>query len=404
MTIAEKKQLLIDNHTKATAIDSKAKQENRDLTKEERSEFDSILNESEAIRSELAADEKRAAQMAGLDEYLSRPIAQPKAAGDAVAAPEEKSYRTLGDWIATEQRDITMGGQGGILIPDQFRPGLLKMGGEGSIVRPRATVIGAGDPPDAKITIPVLNQGGANGVYANMTMTWIDEGGTKADTTPELTYIELEPKELGGSTIITDKERRNAPVIDMIVNTLFRELINGKGEYCFLRGNGVGCPTGVLGCAAEKTVTRGTASSVVFADISSMLAALPASSWGKAVWVANQSVLPKIISLADAASNSIFIQGDVTKSIPASLFGLPIVFTGKTPALGTKGDLMLCDFSYYLIKDGSGPFIAMSEHVYFTTNKTVVKAFTMVDGAPWVKSTLLLEDATTTVSPFVVLV
>lgn len=404
MTIDEKRQLLIDNHAKATAIDNKAKQENRDLTKEERSEFDSILNESEGLRSEIAADEKRAAQMAGLTEYLDKPVSQPKAAGNAVATPEEKSYRTLGDWISVEQRTISMGGQGGILVPDQFQPGLLKMGGEGTVVRPRATVIAAGDAPDAKITIPVLNQGGANGVYAGMTMTWIDEGGTKADTTPELTYIELEPKELGGSTIITDKELRNAPVIQMIVETLFRELITGKEEYNFLRGNGVGCPTGIIGCAAEKTVTRNTATSVVFADVRSMLAALPAKSWGNAVWVANQSVLPQIISLADAASNSIFIQGDVTKAIPASLFGLPIVFTGKTPALGTKGDLMLCDFSYYLIKDGSGPYIAMSEHVYFTTNKTVVKAFKMVDGAPWVKSTLLLEDATTTVSPFVVLV
>lgn len=404
MTIAEKRQLLIDNHTKATAIDNKAKTEKRDLTKEERVEFDSILKESADIRSELEADEKRAAQMAGLTEYLDKPAGKPIAASAEVSEPKDKSYRSLGDWVSLEHREITMGGQGGILVPDEFRPGLLKIGGEGTVVRPRATVIGAGDAPDAKVTIPVLNQGGANGVYAGMTMTWIDEGGTKADTTPELTYVELEPKELGGSTIITDKELRNAPVISMIVETLFRELITGKEEYNFLRGNGVGCPIGVLGCAAEKTVTRNTASSILFADVRSMLAALPAKSWGNAVWVANQSTLPQIISLADAAGNSIFIQGDITKAVPASLFGLPVVFTGKTPALGTKGDLMLCDFSYYLIKDGSGPYIAMSEHVYFTTNKTVVKAFKMVDGAPWVKSTLILEDATTTVSPFVVLV
>ena len=135
-----------------------------------------------------------------------------------------------------------------------------------------------------------------------------------------------------------------------------------------------------------------------------MLTALPADSWGGAVWIANQTVLPQIINLVDAAGNSIYIQGDITKSIPSTLFGIPIIFNGRTPTLGNKGDLMLCDLSYYLIKDGSGPYFASSEHVYFTTNKTVVKMFTMVDGAPWVKSTLLLEDGSTTVSPFVVLV
>jgi HK97 family phage major capsid protein len=96
--------------------------------------------------------------------------------------------------------------------------------------------------------------------------------------------------------------------------------------------------------------------------------------------------------------------GDITKKVPASLFGLPIVFTGKTPVLGSTGDLMLIDFSYYLIKEGSGPYIASSEHVYFTTNRTVVKCFTMIDGQPWVKTPLTLEDGSTTVSPYVVLV
>ena len=404
MTIEQKRQLLIDNHSKAVAIDNKAKTENRSLTKEESSEFDTLMNESEAIRTELAADEKRAAQMSGLNDYLTKPTSQPISTG--VKAPEPNEYRNVGEWFINERRAMSMGTAtaGGVLVPEKFSTDLLSMKGEGQIVRPRATVIPPGDPPDSKLTIPVLNQFGSNGIYAEMGMTWIGEGGTKADNTPAFTYVEVEPNELGGSTIVTDQLLRNAGALTSWLAKMYNMLVIGKSEYAFLRGSGVGEPKGVIGCTAEKTVTRNTATSVLFADVRSMLASLPADSWSNAVWVANQSVLPQLINLVDGAGNTLFMVGDITKSVPASLFGLPIVFTGKTPPLGTKGDLLLCDFSYYLIKDGSGPYIASSEHVYFTTNKTVIKCFTMVDGSPWPRSTLLLEDGTTTVSPFVVLV
>jgi HK97 family phage major capsid protein len=124
---------------------------------------------------------------------------------------------------------------------------------------------------------------------------------------------------------------------------------------------------------------------------------------GRAVWIANQSTLPKLATMQDPEGHYIFLQGDITKGIPATLAGIPLKFTGKTPTLGNKGDLMLVDFTYYLIKDGSGPFMAASEHVYFTNNKTVIKVFWNVDGKGWVKTPLTLEDGSTQVSAYVVL-
>ena len=73
-------------------------------------------------------------------------------------------------------------------------------------------------------------------------------------------------------------------------------------------------------------------------------------------------------------------------------------------SLGTVGDLILVDMDYYLIKDGSGPFVATSEHVHFLTNRTVIKIFWNVDGQPWLSAPIPLEgSAVNTVSPFVVL-
>jgi len=403
MTIEQKRALLVTLQQKAVALDSKAKQENRDLTVDEQKEFDSIFNESDSLRAEIVNDEERAAKLAGLNSYLNEPVT-PQQQVPAVEVPSNEAYRSVGEWMNAERRSMSMGnaGSGGIIVPEQFREEILSMGLSKSIVRQRAMVIPAGDPPDAKITIPMLNQG-SNGIYAGMDMVWIDEGGTKADTTPKFSSVELEPKELGGSTIITDKLLRNAPALSAWLKSMFESIVTGKEDYQFLRGNGVGCPIGILGCAAEKEIIRTTASAIVFDDIANMLTAFLADSWGKGVWVANQSIIPQLLAITDSAGNSLFIQGDVTKGISSTLFGIPIVFNGKTPVLGSKGDLMLCDMSYYIIKDGSGPYFATSEHVYFTTNKTVVKMFKLVDGAPWVKVPLLLEDATTTVSPFVAL-
>ena len=74
------------------------------------------------------------------------------------------------------------------------------------------------------------------------------------------------------------------------------------------------------------------------------------------------------------------------------------------PALGSKGDLVLADLSYYMIKDGSGVFVDLSEHIYFTSDKSVFRVIWNVDGNAWLTEPLKLEgSSTSTVSPFVVL-
>ena len=87
-----------------------------------------------------------------------------------------------------------------------------------------------------------------------------------------------------------------------------------------------------------------------------------------------------------------------------SLLGTPIVFSERSPALGSKGDLMLLNLSYYLILDGSGPFAASSEHILFLSNQTVFRISWNFQGKPWLSEPLALEGATNIqVSPFVVL-
>jgi HK97 family phage major capsid protein len=126
---------------------------------------------------------------------------------------------------------------------------------------------------------------------------------------------------------------------------------------------------------------------------------------GNPVWIASQTTIPQLATMVDNAtgSNAVWMQSAVP-GMPPTLLGIPVLFHERSVALGTAGDLILADLGYYLIKDGSGPFVAMSEHVYFTTNRSVLKIFWNVDGQPWLDAPIPLEgSAANTVSPFIVL-
>ena len=122
---------------------------------------------------------------------------------------------------------------------------------------------------------------------------------------------------------------------------------------------------------------------------------------GSLAWIASQSILPQLMRLKGGDNADIW-QPSARAGDPQTLYGLPLLWNERSVQLGTKGDLMLVDLNYYLIKDGSGPFVAASPHVHFTTNKTVIKAFWNVDGQPWLTAPITQEGGYV-VSPFVAL-
>lgn len=305
-------------------------------------------------------------------------------------------WRFKAEWRMDE------GASGGFAVPTQFRDDMLMIRPEGAIVRQRATVIPAGDPPDSMITIPAFDQG-AKGVFGGVEVYWVGEGEEKPETGASLREVSLQPQEVSAHTVVTDKLLRNWGAASSFITTLLRGATVAAEDMAFLRGNGVAKPIGVLNGTGVIAVNRSVANNIQYVDIVNILAKLLPESVSRAVWIANQGVLPKIATLKDDAGRYIYIGGDATRGIPATLAGIPIMFTGKTPTLGSKGDLMLVDFTYYLIKDGSGPFVAASEHVLFRQNKTVIKITWNVDGKGWVNEPLTLEDGVTKVSPYVVL-
>lgn len=429
--------------TQQRALLDKAKTEKRDFTEAEETEFNGFEAKIVALDNQVVREEALAARESQLDEAVAPYRPSAAALGGNPVQKEKKDdagFANFGEFVSSirfgDQKNrhlalATNEGQGGgravpeafasqllgfrnewnlggvdgasQFLPTQFMPdNILQLNPQAAIVRPRATVIPAGDPPDSKITIPALDQG-SNGVYAGVEVDWIEEGGEKPETDAKMKEISLEPHEVAATTVVTDKLLRNWKAADTFIRNLLSRAMLAAEDVAFLTGNGTGKPLGVLNATGALTVKRKTANEITYFDVVSMLASLLPESVGSAVFVAHQSTLVQLMTMTDPSGRYIFIQGDATKGIPSTLAGIPIRFTGRTKPLGTKGDLQLVDFYYYLIKDGSGPFIDASEHVLFRSNKTVIKAFWNVDGKPWVISPLTLEDGVTKVSPYVLL-
>lgn len=296
------------------------------------------------------------------------------------------------------------GNAGGYLVPQEYLNTLLVAAWESSIVRSRAFV----QPMASRsIVIPALDHttaptAGNSAQHGGVKFTWGETDTAKTSTEPDLRQIELIAYEGNGYTEVGNALMADSgQSIGALLTRLFGETIAWSEDYAFLRGDGVGKPTGILGNAATKGVARGTSTTFKLAEAALMLGSLLPGSMGSnsTAWIMSITVLEQLIQLTDG-TNVVWIP-NARDPMPMTLFNIPVVWTEKLPALGTAGDVMLCDFSYYVIGDRQQTEIASSEHANFTKNQTVWRFSHRVDGKPWLNGTITMADTSTTVSPFV---
>lgn len=389
---------------------AKAESESRDLTAEELGRYNALEAKLDKVNDDIRREDK----LGKAEAELNRPVRSIKE--DAVGKSEEKSgFGNFGEFLyavrfePTDRRLIECrtqqmkeGTAGGYMVPNQFSKNLLQVTPQTAIVRPRANVIPAGSPPDASITMPALDQSAGQGMYGGVAVTWVEEGGAKAETGFKLKEITLTPHEVAAYIIVTDKLLRNWDAAGPMCENLLRKAIIASEDMAFLTGSGIGKPKGVINQAAKINVARNTANDIKRADIDSMYTQI----WedgGQYVWLASPTCKAKLMVMTDESSGFVWM-GNYASKEPPTILGMPVFWSQRNPALGSEGDLMLVNLSYYLIKDGSGPYVEASPHVYFTSNKTVIKAFWNVDGDGWLQDKIALEGSTAnTLSPFVVL-
>lgn len=308
-----------------------------------------------------------------------------------------------------EKREQTMGtgSQGGFALPTAFWDTMLQAPTQGGIVRSKATVIPPGDVPDGQLLVPSLDQRAAENNYGGVVITHGGEGVTLAETDIALRQITLEAKQMNAYIVISNKLLRNWSMAGQFVTMQLTKAVGAQEDYDFLRGDGVNRAIGIINSPAAIAHSRAGANAVAFADVYGMLAKVKMG--GSLCWLASQTIIPQLAAMVDAGSHAVWLgsTGDNLKGaaagMPSTLMGWPLYFVDRLPKLGTKGDLILADLSYYYIKDGSWS-LDLSTELLFLTDRSVFRVIHNVDGKTALSEPLRLEgDSTESVSPFVVL-
>jgi HK97 family phage major capsid protein len=256
--------------------------------------------------------------------------------------------------------------------------------------------------------MPTLDQtgttSGATRQHGGIVASWTEEGTAKSETQPAFRQINLVAHKLVCYTEASDELLADEAVglVAFLNGPMgFAGAIRWEEEYTFLQGTGAGQPLGVLNAGATITQPRAAAGQINIADIFNMISVHHGDN---PVWHISRGAMPQLLNLNGPAANpSYFWVPNGRDGAPGTLMGFPIEWTEKLPALGTAGDILLADWSYYLIGDRQATTIDSSMHFRFRNDLTAWRAVHRVDGQPWLSAPLTLADGTTQISPFVIL-
>jgi HK97 family phage major capsid protein len=411
---------------KRQGILDKAVEEERGYTDEEREEVQKLQGQvadfDEQIKEAQEIERQRAGIPAGQGNIADLLRGQ---SGDP--APTECRFKNLGHFVrdiwqarrgnmsellrnyaegmetSLRAMNISDGTSLGFMIPDTFEAGTLQLVGAGGWIRQRARVIPAGEYPDARFRKRVLKQG-AGGVYNGILVNYIGEGVAPTDESKlEYFLFTLDPsdKKIGLFYITSEETLQNPTAVTADMEQSLRGSVAELEDDLFINGDGVGKPKGILNSDGIRLINRNTSSDFKFADVLQMSKFM----YPRAVnrnWELSLDLYDKVGGMTDGASRYIMIAGDATKGIPDLLHGRPIHWSEVLPAIGNRGDAMLVDWSFYFIKDGSGPFFATDPYTRFLEGEIRVKMTIKMDGDTWVKEPLKLKNGME-VSPFVIL-
>lgn len=299
-------------------------------------------------------------------------------------------------------------GSGGFLVPEEMRSQLLQLALENSVIRSRATVV---TMSSLSTRIPYVDETTHSGsLFGGMVFYWVGESATVTATSAKFGSVKLEANKLVGGARIPNELWADAPALSTWLEANAPKGLAHFEDLAFISGNGVGQPLGLLNSPALIQHTRDTAGDLVPADIYGMYARMLPSSLGNAVWLVNQTLLPKLFGMqtvvqeAGANVGGGFPLGVVNiagQPIP-TILGRPMIVTEKVPALanGAGNDIVFADLSYYLVGDRQAISMDFSEHSRFMNDETELRLIERVDGRPWVQSPLTPVNGDP-LSPFV---
>jgi HK97 family phage major capsid protein len=291
------------------------------------------------------------------------------------------------------------------LIPSQTAEKIHAVSLENEIVMPLAFV----QPMMTnEIKIPAMAIGShAASLMGGFTASYVAETGTINEADPKARSMTLTAKKLTGMIRFSSELAADIPGGEAQITSICGKGLSWYRDKAFLKGTGAGQPLGILNSNCLVSVAKETGQkegTIVYENLTKMMARIYPGSFKNSVWICHQTAIPQLLTLSlsvGTGGNAIPVMSETSGKF--SMLTRPVIFTEKTEPLGTKGDIMLADFSQYVIGLRSEMRFDMSIHVHFSTDEILARLIERHDGQPLWNEALTLADGATTVSPFVTL-
>lgn len=447
MTLKELMEKRAEALKTAAAIRAGAKASDRSMTEEEVKKMNVHLDEVEKLAVEIKAIEDAdqvEARLAQANVDTSKPSTAPKKAKiDADLDPETRievgednalkdpklGFKTFGEFLSVVAEGMTpgkktderlavvmaaaqgmqqaVGVDGGFLVPPSFSntiwDGLRNDSDNLMNMTTNFTVEGE------SLTIPAnAETSRADGSrWGGIAGEWLGEADQMTNSNPKVRQIKLEPHQLGVMVPVTNKLLKNSPIaLEQMITGAATDEIAFKVGAAIFSGDGVAKPLGLTNSAGPiVTVSKesGQAGDSVVADnIHKMWGRLHFKARKNARWLINQDVEQQLDALADANGNALLMTQKSIEGPPIrTLKGAPIQVTEFNETLGDLNDIVLADMTGYTTGTRGGVDSAMSMHVRFDFNESLLRFLFEIDGQTWLESALTPFKGSDTLSHFV---
>lgn len=416
---------------KARALLDTCDEEKREQTVEEERLLKDYLERGEQLAQRIAKEDR----LRALEEATERTYAEPTKPelGEEAnqQAGQPRRFRSFGEQMQAVLRASRPGGEvdprltsravfgmsegspsdGGFLVQTDFATELLKRSYQTGVLAARCRKIQiSGNANSLKINAVNESSRADGSRWGGVRAYWTAEAGDKTNANPAFRQIEFNLKKLTGLAYITDELLADAGALEQVLMQAFAEEIGFKLDDAIIRGTGAGQPLGVLASPALVTVDAEggqLADTLVAQNIIKMWSRCYAPCRLNAAWFINQDIEPQLFTLempvALGGMPAYMPPGGLSAAPYGTLLGRPVIPIEQADTLGDLGDIMLLDLNQYILVDKGGIQSAVSVHVRFTNDETVIRFVYRVDGAPWWQTALTPFNSSPTQSPFVTL-
>lgn len=395
------------------------------MSAEQRAQFDAEMAKVATLKGDIA----RAEQLADAQRAV--------ASGIEVLKPEgaKKPWNSLGEQLSSIAKGTkliqaghtsmadprlfaalgsneTIPSEGGFLIAPEFTDGILQKTYDVGEIASRCRKL---PMTSSRLVMNAIDETSrATGKrWGGIVSYWEAEGAPYQGTKPKFTQVQFVANKLIGLGYVTEEQLEDGPALEGYMKMAFPEEFGFQIDLGIFSGSGAGVPLGfqnspaLIVQAKDSSQATGTISA---SNVMNMKSRMWAPSFKNAVWLAEQSIEPQLLTLliAGTAANPASLlytpPGMYGNNSPYGLLlGRPVIFVEQAAALSTQGDLNLVDLNQYLLPSKTDIRSDTSIHVAFLTGEVAYRFMLRLDGAPWWKAPLTPYSGAATRSPFVTL-